>query len=55
VEDRNYPRVREAARALEGPAKKPVFEELNGEVPYEEIRIVVAHIEAMGTQQASKP
>jgi ATP-dependent DNA helicase RecQ len=42
-----YQRVRDAARGLETRSVKPVYEMLGGEVPYEDIRIVVAHIEAM--------
>jgi uncharacterized protein YpbB len=46
VSDASYQRVREAARGLEGRSMKPVFESLNGEVPYQDIRIVIAHMEA---------
>jgi ATP-dependent DNA helicase RecQ len=36
-----------AAAELHGTARlKPVFEELNGEVPYEHIRVVFAFLEA---------
>jgi ATP-dependent DNA helicase RecQ len=55
VDERSYQRVREAACGglMEGRSVKPVFEALNGEVPYDEIRIVVAHIEALAQRDAS--
>ncbi len=49
VDANNYQRVRDAARGLEGRAMKPVFDALNGAVPYEEIRVVLSHIEAMAS------
>lgn len=47
VSEADYRRVREAASGIEGRSMKPVFDALNGEVGYEEIRIVIAHIEAL--------
>lgn len=46
VDAATYQRVRGVAAHLEGRSMKPVFEALNGEVPYEIIRAVVAHLEA---------
>ena len=41
-----YQRVVEAAADAETPRLKPLFERLGGEVPYEEIRLVLAHLQA---------
>ena len=46
VDDATYQRVKMAAGGLEGRSMKPIFDSLNGKVPYEAIRIVVAHLEA---------
>jgi ATP-dependent DNA helicase RecQ len=41
-----YQRVAAAAADAETPRLKPLFERLGGEVPYEEIRFVLAHLQA---------
>jgi ATP-dependent DNA helicase RecQ len=41
-----YQRVAQAAADAETPRLKPLFERLGGEVPYEEIRLVLAHLRA---------
>ncbi|HEY2146870.1 MAG TPA: RecQ family ATP-dependent DNA helicase, partial [Pirellulales bacterium] len=41
-----YRRVCEAAADAETPRLKPLHEKLGGEVPYEEIRLVLAHLKA---------
>jgi hypothetical protein len=41
-----YQRVVDAAADAETPRLKPLFESLGGEVPYEEIRLVLAHLKA---------
>jgi ATP-dependent DNA helicase RecQ len=50
VDAKNYELVRDAARGLEGRAMKPVFDALDGAVPYEEIRVVLSHLEAMASR-----
>jgi ATP-dependent DNA helicase RecQ len=40
-----YQRVAEVAKKVGTARLKPIFEELQGSVPYEEIRLVVAHLE----------
>ncbi len=42
-----YRRVSKAAAESEDARLKPIFERLGGEVPYEEIRLVLAHMRAM--------
>lgn len=44
VPDEVYRQVAEAAGGYEGVAMRPLFEKLEGRVPYEEIRLVVAHL-----------
>jgi ATP-dependent DNA helicase RecQ len=41
-----YRRVSEAAAEAENGRLKPIYEKLGGEVPYEEIRLVMAHLRA---------
>jgi ATP-dependent DNA helicase RecQ len=41
-----YRRVSEAAAEAENGRLKPIYEKLGGEVPYEEIRLVIAHVRA---------
>ena len=43
VEPSVYRRVEDAAKRVGGQFLKPVFEALNGDVSYEEIRVVVRH------------
>ena len=45
-----YERIRQAAMGLEVRRAKPVFEALNGEVPYESIRVVMAHLEVTSSK-----
>src|SRR5262249_2844454 len=40
-----YRRVAEGAKKVGTGRLKPIFDELQGSVPYEEIRLVVAHLE----------
>jgi ATP-dependent DNA helicase RecQ len=43
-----YDRVAEAARKVGTDRLKPIFDELKEEIPYEDIRLVVAHLESKG-------
>lgn len=45
VDPATYQRVRSVAANLEGLSMKPAFDAMNGEVPYEIIRAVVAHLQ----------
>ncbi|MCI0631030.1 MAG: DNA helicase RecQ [Phycisphaerales bacterium] len=45
VDDSTYRRIAAAATKSEDGRLKPIFEALNGEVPYDKIRIVVAHLQ----------
>ena len=47
-----YQRVAEAAADAETPRLKPLFERLNGEVPYEEIRLVLAHLKVQAERES---
>jgi ATP-dependent DNA helicase RecQ len=47
-----YRRVADAAADAETPRLKPLFEQLNGEVPYEEIRLVLAHLRMRAEQDS---
>jgi ATP-dependent DNA helicase RecQ len=49
VDEQTFERVRQASVNLEGRSMKPVFEALNGEVPYEIIRAVMAQLEAQAS------
>jgi ATP-dependent DNA helicase RecQ len=49
VDPQTFDRVRTAAVNVEGRSMKPVFDALNGEVPYETIRAVMAHLEAQAS------
>lgn len=40
-----YARITAAVRRFDGGALRPVFEQLGGEVPYEEIRVALRHLE----------
>ena len=47
VDSSTYERIKQAAMGLEERRAKPIFEALNSEVPYEQIRVVMAHLEVM--------
>jgi hypothetical protein len=44
-----YERIRAAASESEDGRLKPIFERLNGEAPYEQIRVVLAHMTSSAT------
>jgi ATP-dependent DNA helicase RecQ len=48
-----YQRVSEAAARLGADKLKPVFEALDGTISYDEIRIVVTHLNVCGADQPS--
>ena len=48
VDDSTYLRVAVAAAASEDGRLKPLFDQLNGEVPYEMLRLIVAHLQVTG-------
>ena len=50
VDERTYQRVMEAARSADSGLLRPIFEAMNGEVPYEQIRVVLGHAAAMAEQ-----
>jgi len=47
VDARTYQRVMETARSSDTGLLKPIFEAMGGEVPYEQIRVVLSHAAAM--------
>jgi ATP-dependent DNA helicase RecQ len=47
-----YRRVADAAADAETPRLKPLFEQLNGEVAYEEIRLVLAYLRMRAEQDS---
>jgi len=49
VDEPTYRRVAAAAAASEDGRLKPLFDQLAGEVPYETLRLVIAHLQATGT------
>jgi ATP-dependent DNA helicase RecQ len=49
VDEPTYSRVAAAAATSEDGRLKPIFERLNGEVPYDKIRLVVAHLQALAS------
>jgi ATP-dependent DNA helicase RecQ len=49
VDQQTFDRVRSVAASMEGRSMKPVFDALNGEVPYESIRAVMAHLESQAS------
>lgn len=55
VDDHRYERVARAARQLGAARLKPIFDHLKGEVPYEVIRIVVAHQSAISPPSPEPP
>jgi ATP-dependent DNA helicase RecQ len=48
VSDATYARVCDSFARISGERLKPIFDDLKGEVPYEQIRIVAAHRRALG-------
>jgi hypothetical protein len=50
VNDATYSRVAAAARQSDGNRLKPIFEALGGEVPYNEIRLVLSHVQNVADQ-----
>ncbi len=48
IEQRTYRAVADAVNRLGAAHLKPIFEHLGGKVPYEQIRLVVAHLNAFG-------
>ncbi len=48
VDEPTYRRVAAAAASSEDGRLKPLFDQLAGEVPYDMIRLVVAHLQATG-------
>jgi RecQ family ATP-dependent DNA helicase len=50
VPEERYGRIRAAAHEAGIDRLKPIFEALNGEVPYDDIRIVVGHMRALNTE-----
>ena len=49
VDAETYRKVAAAAMKFEDRRLKPIFEHLGGEVPYEQIRVVLSHLQARGT------
>ncbi len=47
VDDATYRKVRDAATTLEQRSLSPIFQRLDGRVPYDTIRLVIAHLEAI--------
>ena len=47
VDDATYRKVREAASTIEARQLSPIFQRLDGRVPYDTIRLVIAHLEAI--------
>ena len=50
VDDLTYGRAAAAAATSEDGRLKPLFDQLGGEVPYEVLRLIVAHMHATGRQ-----
>jgi ATP-dependent DNA helicase RecQ len=48
VDAHAYARVKDAGEELQTKRLKPVFEKLNGEVSYDQIRLVLAHVRGVG-------
>ena len=53
VDAATYHRVAEAARRLGAGPLRRLFEALDGQVPYDTIRLVVRHLDALGSDNAS--
>jgi ATP-dependent DNA helicase RecQ len=47
VDDTTYRKVRDAAATVEQRLLSPIFQRLDGRVPYDTIRLVIAHLEAI--------
>ena len=50
VDEPTYRRVAAAAATSEDARLKPLFDQLGGKVPYETLRLIVAHLQATGGQ-----
>ncbi len=53
VDDATYRKVRDAAATVEQRLLSPIFQRLDGRVPYDTIRLVIAHLEAIEGGPAS--
>lgn len=53
VDAPTYARVAEAVRAVGAAPLKPIFEKLEGQVPYDTIRLVARHLETVGEADPS--
>ncbi len=47
VDDATYRKVRDVAATVEQRSLSPIFQRLDGRVPYDTIRLVIAHLESM--------
>jgi ATP-dependent DNA helicase RecQ len=52
VDAATYARVAEAVRIVGAAPLKPIFEKLDGQIPYDTIRIVARHLETVGESQS---
>ncbi|TVQ54362.1 MAG: DNA helicase RecQ [Phycisphaerales bacterium] len=55
VDHATYSRVMDAARELHADRLAPIYEALNGEVPYSAIRLVLSHARVQGEISAGEP
>jgi len=55
VDRGTYERIAAAVRTLGGARLKPIFLHFDGRVPYDQIRLVIAHLEATGDPAVARP
>jgi len=52
IDDATYARIAEASKTSEDGRLKPIYEAMGGDVPYEQIRLVVIHLQVRAGMNA---